>query len=379
MSLFIRIFAFYISTPRHKPTFLLATSLSLLAWSVPFLAASRVLPQNLPSFGTPTHQQWTKIRDGRKRRDVGYRAPPKAVPVSHRALRSLEANLGGLVQFSTYFAVFGLLTLWSLSGEIDYPGVALAVLEAPMRLVLAPAGLSTPTALAATTSSSSTPRSSPIEARTTLAFTLVLGVVLAYFSGGRPSVSPTPSSSSLATPATSTSARHELDDLDGWDRYSREVAFRSRRERLAVNRYFTFVPPRAGGLSGGGGRRLESLPSAFSTPPLPSPLNLAVPVVLVVASVVRRLTRFRVEQRARWSRARGRRSASIGSAATDSGASGGAAWGEEAGALPPGQEAERAARRVQEAARVWVWRIGIAPLGGWAVAAKGIRKLRGKE
>ncbi|GAA5901998.1 hypothetical protein JCM8208_006659 [Rhodotorula glutinis] len=389
VSLFIRMFAFYIATPHHKPTFLLATSLSLLAWSVPFLAASRVLPQNLPSFGTPTHQQWTKIRDGRKRRDVGYRAPPKAVPVSHRALRSLEANLGGLVQFSTYFAVFGLLTLWSLSGEIDYPGVALAVLDAPMRLVLAPAGLSTPTSLVdddgmTSSFSTSAPRSSPIEARTTLAFTLVLGVVLAYFSGGRPSVSPTPSSTSIATPATSTSARHELDDLDGWDRYSREVAFRSRRERLAVNRYFTFVPPRAGGLSGGGGRRLESLPSAFSTPPLPSPLNLAVPVVLVVASVVRRLTRFRVEQRARWSRGRGRRSASVGSAGTDSGAGAGAGpsgggWGEEAGVLPPGQEAERAARRVQEAARVWVWRVGIAPLGGWAVAAKGIRKLRGKE
>ncbi|GAA5998405.1 hypothetical protein JCM11641_001281, partial [Rhodosporidiobolus odoratus] len=94
VSLFLRIIAFYIATPHHKPSFLLATSLSLLAWSIPFLAASRVLPQNLPSFGTPTHQQLYKLRDGRKRRDVGYRPPPKRVPVSHRALRSLEANLG---------------------------------------------------------------------------------------------------------------------------------------------------------------------------------------------------------------------------------------------------------------------------------------------
>lgn len=383
VSLFIRAFAFYLATPHHKPSFLLATSLSLLAWSVPFLAASRVLPQNLPSFGTPTHQQWTKIRDGRKRRDVGYRAPPKAVPVSHRALRSLEANLGGLVQFSTYFAVFGLLTLWSLSGEIDYPGVALAVLRAPLELLPRPE-------TSAAVASSSAPRSSPIEARTTLAFTLVLGVVLAYFSGGRPSVSPIPPPLSATSSSPSSgcggvtgkvgTARHELDDLDGWDRYGREVAFRARRERLAVNRYFTFVPPRlsssSGGSSGsggggGGGRRLESLPSAFSTPPLPSPLNLAVPVVLFVAAVVRRLTRFRIEQRARWRRAR---AGSVGTTWSEDTAGGAGGSG-----LPPGQEAERAARRVQEIARVWVWRVGIAPLGGWAVAAKGIRKLRGKE
>ncbi|BGP41165.1 hypothetical protein JCM10449v2_005136 [Rhodotorula kratochvilovae] len=364
VSLVIRILAFYLATPHHKPSFLLATSLSLLAWSVPFLAASRVLPQNLPSFGTPTHQQWTKIRDGRKRRDVGYRPPPKKVPESHRALRSLEAHLGGLVQFSTYFAVFGLLTLWSLSGDIDYPGVALAALHAPLDLL----PLTSPLAATATAASK---RSSPIEARTTLAFTLILGAVLAYFSGGRPSVSPLPPPSTGLS--ASGRARHELDDLDGWDRYGREVAFRARRERLAVNRYFSFVPPRArysGGGTGGGGRRLESLPSAFSTPPLPSPLNLAIPPILLVAAAVRRVTRARLEQRGRWRAAR-ERAGSLGSV--------GSGWGGEEGALPPGQEAERAARRVQEVARVWVWRLGIAPLGGWAVAAKGIRKLRGKE
>ncbi|GAA5820589.1 hypothetical protein JCM3770_007167 [Rhodotorula araucariae] len=364
VSLVIRILAFYLATPHHKPTFLLATSLSLLAWSVPFLAASRVLPQNLPSFGTPTHQQWTKIRDGRKRRDVGYRPPPKKVPESHRALRSLEAHLGGMVQFSTYFAVFGLLTLWSLSGEIDYPGVALAVLHAPLGLLPSYSRVDD-TILAAAASK----RSSPIEARTTLAFTLVLGAVLAYFSGGRPSVSPLP------PPGTGLSAsghaRHELDDLDGWDRYGREVAFRARRERLAINRYFSFVPPRARSSGGGGGRRLESLPSAFSTPPLPSPLNLAIPPILLVAALVRRVTRARLEQRGRSLRAARSRAGSLGSV--------GSGWGGEEGVLPPGQEAERAARRVQETARVWVWRVGIAPLGGWAVAAKGIRMLRGKE
>ncbi|BGP17417.1 hypothetical protein JCM10213v2_005449 [Rhodosporidiobolus nylandii] len=355
VSLLVRILAFYLSTPSHQPSFLLATSLSLLAWSIPFLAASRVLPQNLPSFGTPTHLQLYKLRDGRKRRDVGYRPPPKRVPVSHRALRSLEANLGGLVQFSTYFAIFGLLLLWSLSGELDYPGYALSFLLFPSTLPAFSSSSSAASSLA------NAPQSSPIEARTTLAFTLVLGAVLAYFSGGRPSVSPK-QSSSVDTP------RRELEDLDGWDRYGREVAFRARRERLAVNRYFTFVPGGVGSGAEGsslglgpGDRRLESLASAFSTPPLPSPLNLAVPPLLLVAGIVKRVVRRRASKRL-----------------AAAGESGEEDW-LASGGLPPGQEGERAARRVQEVGRLWVWRVGISPLGGWAVAAKGWRLLSGRE
>ncbi|GAA6022053.1 hypothetical protein JCM11491_004734 [Sporobolomyces phaffii] len=340
VSLLLRFFAFWIATPHRQPTFMLATSLSLLAWSVPFLAASRVLPQNSPAFGAPTHQQWHKIRDGRKTRDVGYRPPPKAVPVSHRALRSLEANLGGLVQFATYFAVFGALTLWSLSGEIDYPGVVVQLVHLPLAFVSDVAAQAKPT-----------PTTSPIEARTSLAFTLVLGVVLAFFAGGRPSISPKPPPLPPAAAATAptTPPRRELDDLDGWDRYGREVAFRSRRERLAITRYFSFVPPVAfsGRRSSSsassvsskprvGQRRLESLASAFSTPPLPAPLNLFVPAIEVARWVVERL-------------------------------GGGGGGG------------DRAARRVQEVGRLWVWRVGIAPLGGWAVAAKGVRKWRGRE
>ncbi|BGP33150.1 hypothetical protein JCM10296v2_004942 [Rhodotorula toruloides] len=357
VSLLFRILAFYIATPRHRPTFMLATSLSLLAWSVPFLAASRVLPQNLPSFGTPTHQEWSKIRDGRKRRDVGYRPPPKRVPESHRALRSLESHLGGLIQFSTYFVVFGLLTLWSLSGDIDYPSVLLNLLHLPLVPLQSWATFRDSAQVTAAAVNASR---TPLEARTTLAFTLVLGAVLAYFSGGRPSVSPKPAHAS----ALLSSPRRELDDLDGWDRYGREVAFRSRRERLAVNRYFTYVPLGSGR---GGQRRLESLASAFSTPPLPSPLNLAIPPLLFVCAVLKRVVRFRIEQRRRWAAARGRF------------VEDGDARGEHETLLSPGQEAERVARRLQEVVRLWVWRIGISPLGGWAVAAKGIRRLRGKE
>lgn len=378
VSLLVRILAFYLSSPHHKPTFLLATSLSLLAWSVPFLAASRVLPQNLPSFGTPTHQQWFKLRDGRKRRDVGYRPPPKRVPVSHRALRSLEAHLGGLIQFAGYFAIFGLLLLWSLSGEIDYPGYAVILLHLPLAL------FPSFSASSDISISSTAPQSSPIEARTTLAFTLVLGVVLAYFSGGRPSVAPKPpsytnTSPSQPLPHSVRPARRELDDLDGWtERYGREVAFRSRRERLAVTRYFTFVP---GGVdvttdpfcAGGGDedgeaarereRRLETLASAFSTPPLPSPLNLAVPPLELASWAAKRIVRFRETKRLK-------RAVSNGQIGEDDGF---------AGSLPPGQEGERIARKVQEVGRLWVWRVGICPLGGWAVAAKGWRMLRGKE
>ncbi|CEQ43100.1 SPOSA6832_05003 [Sporobolomyces salmonicolor] len=293
--------------------------------------------ENSPAFGAPTHQQWQKIRDGRRRRDVGYRPPPKKVPVSHRALRSLEANLGGLVQFATYFAVFGVLLLWSLSGEVDYPGVLLQLVHLPLAFL--PSPVSSALDPAALSSSRQRP-ASPIEARTTLAFTLVLGAVLAYFSGGRPSISP---KQSHPNPVHALTPRRELDDLDGWDRYGREVAFRARRERLAINRYFSFVPPRGvvepySPVSASsprprvGQRRLESLASAFSTPPLPSPLNLAVPAIELAGAVVRRLGRD-----------------------------------------------EQAARRVQEVARLWVWRVGISPLGGWAVAAKGYRKLRGRE
>ncbi|ORY70611.1 hypothetical protein BCR35DRAFT_294449 [Leucosporidium creatinivorum] len=298
---------------RRPPTFILASSLSILAWSVPFLAASRVLPQNLPAFGAPTHLRWEKIRDGRKRRELGYRPPPKSVPVSHRALRSLEANLGGLVQFGTYFAVFGVLLLWSLSGELDYPGVFLS----PLLVRTAVLNFLAPSSSFTTTTS--TPRTvSPLEARTTLAFTLILGLVLAYFSGGRPSVSG----------KSATKPRKELDDLDGWDRYGREVAFRARRERLAINRYYSYVPPPA---SDARQRALESVPGAFGTPPLPSPLNLAVLPVRIAAFVCKQSGR------------------------------------------------EEYAKVVQERGLLWAWRAGIAPLGVWALTAKAVRTLRHRE
>ncbi|KDE06183.1 hypothetical protein MVLG_03465 [Microbotryum lychnidis-dioicae p1A1 Lamole] len=284
---------------KRPPAFLFASSLSLLAWSIPFLAASRILPQNLPMFGSPTHMRWEKIRDGRRRRDVGYRPPPKTVPVSHRALRSLEAQLGGLVQFGSYFTVLGVLLLWSLSGELDYPG-----------LFMAPVAV-----MNSVSTYLSVPKQgpvSPIEARTTLAFTFILGVVLAYFAGGRPSES------------GKTSRPHkELDDLDGWDRYGREVAFRARRERLAVNRYFSFVPPPLHQHS------LESVPSAFGMPPLPSPLNLWIAPLTLSGFIARR-----------W-------------------------YGREDWA-----------RRVHERGRLWIWRAGVAPLGVWAVIAKGVRTVR---
>ena len=293
----------------RPPALILASSLTMLAWSVPFLAASRVLPQNLPAFGAPTHQRWEKIRDGRKRRDVGYRPPPKVVPQSHRALRTLEAHLGGLVQFGTYFAVFGILLLWSLSGELDYPGYFFLPLSFLRHATTSNMGVF----VAGTVS--------PIEARTTLAFTLVLGAVLAYFAGGRPSIS---GKVVQAVAPGAKKPQRGLDDLDGWARYGREVAFRSRRERLAVNRYFSYVPadphPSADGV-----------PSAFGTPPLTSPLNLCIPPLLFASAVSRWFGR------------------------------------------------EDLARMFNERGRLWVWRMGISPLGLWATLAKAIRSLRGKE
>ena len=231
--------------------------------------------------------------------------------MSHRALRSLEAHLGGLVQFGSYFAVFGVLLLWSLSGELDYPGLFLS----PLLVRTAILNFLSPSA-AITASSGQTV--SPLEARTTLAFTLVLGVVLAYFSGGRPSISG----------KSSTKTRKELDDLDGWDRYGREVAFRSRRERLAVNRYYTYVPPRSADAAQ---RALESVPGAFGMPPLPSPLNLCLIPVQMTAVVLKHLGRH------------------------------------------------ARAKAVQERGLLWAWRMGVAPLAVWAVAAKGIRTLRRRE
>lgn len=333
---------------KRKPGFILASSLSILAWSIPFLAASRVLPQNLPAFGAPTHQRWEKIRDGRKRRELGYRPPPKSVPVSHRALRSLEAHLGGLVQFGSYFGVFGILLLWSLSGELDYPGLIMWPLSV-REYVLDQVTFSSVDAMAARGGGGGTGRGtvSPLEARTTLAFTLILGLVLAYFSGGRPSVSgkPPPSHHFYTQPLLATTASSQggqgassngssnnginkgLDDLDGWDRYGREVAFRARRERLAINRYYTFAPAQRHRRC----RELESVQSAFSTPPLTAPLNLAIPLVGAVAIVCRWLGR------------------------------------------------DDKAKVAQERGRVWAWRVGIAPLGVWAVLAKGVRTLRRRE
>lgn len=227
------------------------------------------------------------------------------------------------MQFGTYFAVFGVLLLWSLSGELDYPGVALSplILRTALLNFLAPS--LSPTIEPLTTSGQTV---SPLEARTTLAFTLVLGVVLAYFSGGRPSIS---GKSSHGAQGSGGKTRKELDDLDGWDRYGREVAFRARRERLAVNRYYSYIPPTRGGL--GRSRALESVPGAFGTPPLPSPLNLAVLPVRVTAFVCRQMGK------------------------------------------------EEAAKVVRERGALWAWRAGIAPLGVWAVLAKGVRTLRHRE
>lgn len=332
---------------KRKPGFILASSLSILAWSIPFLAASRVLPQNLPAFGAPTHQRWEKIRDGRKRRELGYRPPSKSVPVSHRALRSLEAHLGGLVQFGSYFAVFGILLLWSLSGELDYPGLFMWPLDVRER-VLDHITMSYDAQAAARRGGTGRGTVSPLEARTTLAFTLILGLVLAYFSGGRPSISgkTLPPTSHLyyhpqhasAQGQSATSAfsfgsgagvvNKGLDDLDGWDRYGREVAFRARRERLAINRYYTFAPAQR---HRAGRRELQTVQSAFATPPLTAPLNLAIPLISIVAFMCRRVGR------------------------------------------------DDKAKLVQERARLWVWRFGIAPLGVWAVLAKGVRTVRRRE
>lgn len=205
------------------------------------------------------------------------------------------------MQFGSYFAVFGILLLWSLSGKLDYPSAFFLPYTLLTKL---------------TTALSTGGTVSPIEARTTLAFTLILGVVLAYFSGGRPSVS---------GKVPSGGAGHRgLDDLDGWDRHGREVAFRARRERLAVTRYFAFVPPALHPSP-------DSVPSAFSTPPLPSPINLLIPPLLLASFVSRRLG------------------------------------------------SEESARSLGERGRLWAWRVGISPLGGWALLAKTIRSARGLE
>lgn len=104
------------------------------------------------------------------------------------------------------------------------------------------------------------------------------------------------------------------------------MAFRARRERLAINRYYTFVPHTALDR-----RSLELVPSAFAIPPLPSPLNLWIPFLLV-ASFVSKQVGYHDQ-----------------------------------------------ARVIQERGRLWAWRAGMAPLGLWAVCAKGIRTLRRRE
>lgn len=278
------------------PKFILETSVSLLAWSIPFMAVSRVLPQNLPLFGTPTHHRFGKIRDGRKRRDVGYRPPPKRVPESHRSLRSLEAQLGGLIQFGTYFVVVGFLLLISLGGELDYPSLVLLYPAHVIETATMSGGVS------------------PIEARTSLAFTLLVGIVLAYFAGGRPSAS-----GKIVGPG-----ERGLTDLDGWDRHGPEVAFRARRERLAVTRYFCYIPPSAVFPP-------EPVPSAYSTPPLSPPLNLIVPLIILASFVLKRFDR---QERAQY---------------------------------------------IQERGRLWLWRVGVAPLAVWSLLAKVLRHLRSEE
>lgn len=213
------------------------------------------------------------------------------------------------MQFGGYFLVFGLLMLWSLSGELDYPSL---VIQAPM-----PVLQTAQDAAAAFVAGGRKVMLSPIEARTTLAATLVLGVILAYFAGGRPSIT--------HGKRVDAAGRLGLHDLDGWERYGSEVAFRSRRERLAVTRYYTYVPPK-------NTFHPASVPAAFATPPLTSPLNILVPFVVFSAKAAKYL-----------------------------------------GGNP------QAARQIQETSRLWIWRFGLLPVGTWGLLAKGVRQVRGKE
>lgn len=122
-------------------------------------------------------------------------------------------------------------------------------------------------------------------------------------------------------------SKRGLEDLDEWDRFGREVAFRSRRERLAVVRYYTFLPTPRHDYA-----EVESpVLGAFSTPPLPSPLNILVPLFLGIS----------------------------------------------AGCNLAGRE--DLGRVVQECGRLWVWRIGISSLGVWAVLAKCLKVVKGNE
>lgn len=211
--------------------------------------------------------------------------------------------------------MLGVLLLWSLNGELDYPGLIYLPL-----LVLEKLVVGSPTSSPSTLSSHAV---SPIEARTSLAFTIVLGVFLAYLSGGRPSVSGKVPSKDLS--------KRGLEDLDEWDRFGREVAFRARRERLAVVRYYTFFPTTRRDHEYDESELESPVLGAFSTPPLVSPLNILVPCFVGVAAVCKLAGR------------------------------------------------EDLGRRVQERGRLAVWRVGMSPLGVWAVLAKCLKVVRGIE
>jgi hypothetical protein len=116
---------------------------------------------------------------------------------------------------------------------------------------------------------------SPIEARTGLALTLILGLLVAFFSGGQPLISPSLPSS-----------------LDRCSNFGSTIAFLARRERLIVIQYFIYVPQSTHGLD-----------TPFSDAPLSPPLNLfgvGLSITRRVCELVGREDRGRVlEQRGR--------------------------------------------------------------------------------
>lgn len=216
-------------------------SYTLLAWSLPFLGlALFVFPAGVPSLNPSLlHLGGADQR------------PRSGLPNAILAQRVIGSRLAGLRHLATLLAVFALLLIISLNGEIDIYDPDL--LFRYITFTTYPSNPAEPRSR----------RVSPMEGRSSVAIGLIVGAIIAWMSGAVrldfeanrrvEAVADVDAGPAAAVPA----------DLDGWEAsHGAVIADLARLERIRVVRFYA------------------------SAPPLPSALNLLALLVVEVPSNV---------------------------------------------------------------------------------------------
>lgn len=242
-------------------------SYTLLAWSLPFLGlATFVMPAGVPALNPSLLHRGNA--DTRSR---------SSLPDALLSQRVVTARLSGLKHLSSLLVVFALLLVISLSGEIDIYDPDLFVLPGAGLVVQQVGG-------AVTTTAAKHFRVSPLEGRSAVAISIIIGAVIAWMAGGvRMDFESHRRGLTLEAETASrwTTAKHglaHLSALDSWEAsHGPVIADLARLERLRVVRFFV----------------IDDEQLSIRMPSLPSPLNLIVLFFVELPSVLLRLAQRR--------------------------------------------------------------------------------------